>query len=130
MSFQGRKQNHNVLQNKDRYLMDYIERDRLVLLFRELNQFKDDHANIITPPVGLVGVVTGALTTQLGSREARIRFYQWAFDPFILSTKDLRGWQRYALVSWAKPAKPKDIWAFDKQFYDDCFILKNIMERA
>jgi hypothetical protein len=102
-------------------------RDRLILLRRELNRFKNNHAGIMTPPVGLVGAVTGRLTKLLGGREARIRFYQWAFDdPFIISGNDLHGWQKFALVSWAKPAKLADEspWTFAPEFNKDCSILK------
>lgn len=105
-------------------------RDRFIELLRELRKHGDGYIKSIPPPAGLLGVVTHELTKQLGGRDIRIAFYKLAFDPFLESGSELAGWQKLALVSWARPTKQDNgSWTFDKQFMDDCFIIKTILMR-
>lgn len=96
--------------------------DRLAELRTVLNSDK----NSLPPPEGLFKAVIGGLTRKLGSRELRMSFLQWAFDPFIVSSSELSDWQKQALVQWGRPGKLLNgtPWTFSKEFRDDCLILK------
>ena len=111
-------------------ILDLNERDRLVLLKRRLNLTAGIPDR--EPAHGLLGATIGGITDNLGSREARIRFYQWAFDPFATSTNGLDAWQKRALVEWAQPAKLSDEgpWTFSSEFYIDLRVWRQTYERA
>ncbi len=102
--------------------MSYQQRDRLILLKRELHRFDEDHTNVITPSQGMWGVTIQLLNNLLGGEDTRKRFLKWAFD--VDSSKDLKGWQKFSLVVWVAPNKKDDLWRASDIAKSDCHILK------